>query len=505
MVRMGEEAIVPKVWDDVVTVMEEKLKDIEFSADDIQHDWRRPADSKRLERELFEKYGMFKDIILDPRFQYWKQFAEENVDFDPFLGDPLLPIATVVIVLFMLHKRVSNNVVALAAALLFNVNPFYVCLTLVGLWLLHKAKKPKHYRAVKSSAVPPDVATYAPVPFSATSAAALAAGTYDHILVGNDLATLYTAALLSRNGHKCVVVQPRGAPPARVRPEGAPYAVPTRNVVVSKVDRYQSLLDTVQLGLPSAARLPAGERVTFGPVGTPDDCFTHTVVRISSSSSSSGGRGGRGSSGGAGGSTWLLRAGDTSLAADLSSRLHTDKAALSVFFKSVLSAQAAVTAYLISKAGAAPVVPAPAAPAPAASAAFGPIDGTGLPGAASAISGAAAAAASGGTDGAIALESQVAKAEGMTQFMNLSTASIDMLLSRVPDVTDDVYSLLAAAAAAGAEECLPASDVSSLALAAALSNAEQAVFYPHGGYDAIEKVALLVAAFSPFLPKGVTH
>ena len=141
--------------------------------------------------------------------------------------------------------------------------------------------------------------------------------------------------------------------------------------------------------------------------------------------------------GGAGGSTWLLRAGETSLSTDLSWRLHTDKAAITVFFKSVASAQAAVTAYLISKAGAAPVAPAPAAAAPAAatpaadaSGAFGPIGGAiaaaSGAAAAAAASPAAAAAAAAGADGTVALDSQVAKAEGMTQFMNLSTASMEV-------------------------------------------------------------------------------
>jgi hypothetical protein len=35
---------------------------------------------------------------------------------------------------------------------------------------------------------------------------------YDHVLIGGDLGTLYTAALLSKNGHKCVVLQPTLSP-----------------------------------------------------------------------------------------------------------------------------------------------------------------------------------------------------------------------------------------------------------------------------------------------------
>lgn len=423
MVRLGDGN--PKIWNDMVEVMESKLKDIEFSGEDITFDWRRPADARRLDRELFEKYGLFKDIILDPRFQYWKQLAEENVDFSPLLGDPLMPVTTAVIILFMLNKRVSNSVMTLSAAFIFNVNPFYVCLVIFVLWYMNKMKKPKGYRSIKRSSVPKDVSTYSPVRYTRTSAAALTAGTYDHVLVGSDLATLYAAALLSRNGHRCCVLQPRGAAPNRVQAEGAPYPVPLRNPVVGKIERYQSLLDTVQVGVVRKA-----DRVTFSPVGTPEDCYTHTVLRIGGSSTTSSSSSKTRCAPGP--STWMLRAGEGSLVADLSSRLYADKAALTVFLKSVVAAQAAVTAYLISKTGpAAAFTPAPTT-APAA--------GGGLVGAVGKIctllgggGGGTAVSATGGAEAGggevpaqMVLDSPAMKAEGMGQFMNLSTTSVEL-------------------------------------------------------------------------------
>ena len=84
------------------------------------------------------------------------------------------------------------------------------------------------------------------------------------------------------------------------------------------------------------------------------------------------------------------------------------------------------------------------------------------------------------------MDSLVAKAEGMGQYMNLSTTAVEQLLTRIPDLDDRVYSALAGAAAAGGEEALSASDVTSLSLAHALCHSDQGVYYPHGGYDAIE-------------------
>ena len=89
------------------------------------------------------------------------------------------------------------------------------------------------------------------------------------------------------------------------------------------------------------------ERVTFSPVGTESDCYTHTVLRLSASSSSSSSK--IRNRAAPASSTWLLRTGDGSLASDLSARLHVDKAAMNVFLKSVVAAQGAVTPYLINK------------------------------------------------------------------------------------------------------------------------------------------------------------
>jgi hypothetical protein len=84
MVKLGE--VNPIIWDQIVEIMERKLKSIDFQGDDILDDWRVNAASRKLERELFEQYGFLKDIILHPTFQYCKQLYNEYVDFRLFLG-----------------------------------------------------------------------------------------------------------------------------------------------------------------------------------------------------------------------------------------------------------------------------------------------------------------------------------------------------------------------------------------------------------------------------------
>ena len=134
MVRLDE--IRPGVWDATVEVMEEALRDLEFDGDDIVYNWRKDANLKRRERELFEKYGFLKDVILNPTFQEWKQWFDEVWDrsapsLDVTLGDPIMPLATCIIVLFLLNNRVPRDVLVLAGGILFNVNHLRLCILLI--------------------------------------------------------------------------------------------------------------------------------------------------------------------------------------------------------------------------------------------------------------------------------------------------------------------------------------------------------------------------------------
>lgn len=201
MVHLGD--VNPSIWDQIIEIMEEKLKHLEFQEEDIILNWRIPADTKMLDRELYEKYGMFKDIILHPTFQYVKNFLEENVVFDLVLGDPIMPFATAVIILFMLHKRVSNNIILLIAAFIFNINPFYICSILI-LWYFTRSKKriPKLYKNNKVSPKRIRESVVSGMKIYDENNGIEKDVVYDHVLVGNDLSTLFTAALLSKNGHK---------------------------------------------------------------------------------------------------------------------------------------------------------------------------------------------------------------------------------------------------------------------------------------------------------------
>ncbi len=206
MVRLGE--VSPGVWDVVETFRG-------FTMDDVALNWRKAANMNKFDRELFERYGYFKDIILHSRFQQIKQYLFENVEFDfsLFLGDPLMPTATSIIILFMLNKRVSYVVLVMAGLFMFNVNALYVAVLIFVFWIFSKkVALPKGFREIKVSEG--DWKSY--VGDVLCGAGSAVDSSFDHVLIGGDIATLYTAALLSRNGHRCCVLQPVDGHPVQV-------------------------------------------------------------------------------------------------------------------------------------------------------------------------------------------------------------------------------------------------------------------------------------------------
>lgn len=271
MVHLGE--VSPRVCETIIEKVEDFLGNNELQDDMLEFNWRKSANRRKFDRELFEKYGYFKDIILNPKYQHAKQYLEENANFDVILGDPLLPTTTAVIVLFMLHKRVSNTAIGLAALFLFNVNPLYVCMAAALLWLLSGGKlSPKQYKRV-SKVVPSAkgaVSTSKSDELCIDQCNTTTMDTeYDHVLIGSDIGTLYTAALLSKNGHRCCVLKPASLGPlyevllsslhfindihpltmlhhicwcTQVHPVGAPCAAPIVNLSIGRIERYQVIV-----------------------------------------------------------------------------------------------------------------------------------------------------------------------------------------------------------------------------------------------------------------------
>jgi hypothetical protein len=100
----------------------------------------------------------------------------------------------------MMHRRVSNNILGLSAAFIFSINPFYVTMfVLISLAFSLNGNQPKQYNkyiSKKTEKIQQKTENRSEEVF-------------DHVIIGNDLGSFYTAALLSRNGHKVCLLQPQ--------------------------------------------------------------------------------------------------------------------------------------------------------------------------------------------------------------------------------------------------------------------------------------------------------
>lgn len=442
MVHLGE--VNPPIWDVIIEELTEKIDDFEEQdlLDTIEN-WRKYTNRRKFDRELFEKYGFMKDLILDSRFQMVKHYLEEHSNFDFIVGDPLLPISTAVIILFMLHKRVKNDVLVLASFFVFSINPFYVCiLAFIYCLFFTKKSKPKQYKPIKLSKTNKfnkDSSKLVRV-LSEENGEQPSTLEYDHILLGNDLGTLYTAALLAKNGHQCCVLQLKHGSPYEIFPEGAPCAAPIQHISVGKVERYQSLLDVAQSSL-------AGERVTFTPIGEERNGYTSSLIRLQHRAHSLLSTSKQGilhldtmqQVSNRNTSFIHLRVGEHSLAHDLCNTMNLDKTLLVAYFLKIKTAVHNLTTYLLSR-----IVP------------YSLFEST-----------------------------PIAKSDAFKQFSDLSTVCSDQVIYNSGLDNRDLFEALNSIAVVGAEEALSGGDCSGYALAHALNSSIEGVFYPIGGAQAI--------------------
>jgi hypothetical protein len=213
MVHLGE--VGPIIWDTVMDEMEKKLSDVGFKRKTATPDWRKLAHKRRFEREAFAKYGHFKDFVLHPKVQEMKQYIDDNAHFDKFvIGDPLMSITNSIILLYMVWQRLESSVVLLLAAFLFNLNPVYVSMVVFFMLFIKISKKPKGYVVPKT--VSKDSQSHKKKSVKDIQDNLKVSNQYDHILLGSDIGTLFTAAILAKCGHRCIVLQPDFGPTQQV-------------------------------------------------------------------------------------------------------------------------------------------------------------------------------------------------------------------------------------------------------------------------------------------------
>lgn len=207
------------------------------------------AHMNRIERELIERFGAFKNILTHP---HSRQAAGclGNIMTTRFIGDPILPTHTCIVLLFMAYQgKMPARSFVFLACFLFAVHPLLVVLGLFLLQIIHRRK----YELQGPTRRPCDERLI------------------DVLIYGGGLKGLYAGALLARAGCRVVVLVPHAKCDggATVCPEGSPCEFMLDRCEIGQIARYEALLSPC---------LHPSKPIVFEPVGSAQVGWVHGVV-----------------------------------------------------------------------------------------------------------------------------------------------------------------------------------------------------------------------------------
>ena len=166
----------------------------------------------------------------------------------------------------------DNFGLLLLSAFLFDINPLYVVVFSLIWKLLRKELSSKV--GIKSDVISVALSKKVDIEDGNTKRAD-PSREYDYVLIGNNIGTHFTAALLSKAGFSCCIVCcPLNYPPLEVHPMGWAAPIPIQYGRVTNVTLYQNLLDMAQ-------EIDPITRVIFKPIGSADSLHTHSVLHSS--------------------------------------------------------------------------------------------------------------------------------------------------------------------------------------------------------------------------------
>lgn len=207
------------------------------------------AHMNRIERELVERFGAFKNILTHP---YSRLVARclGTIMRTRFVSDPILPTHTCIVLLFMAYQgKMPTRRLFLLACFLFAVHPLLVVL---GLILLQNVYRQKYELQGPTHRLRDECLV-------------------DVLIYGGGLKGLYAGALLVRAGCRVIVLVPHtkcdGG--STVCPEGSPCEFVLDRCEIGQIARYEALL------LPC---LHPSKPIVFEPVGSAQAGWAHGVV-----------------------------------------------------------------------------------------------------------------------------------------------------------------------------------------------------------------------------------
>lgn len=265
----------------------------------MSNDWKIQAKAAKFERQLDEKYGVFRPFITNhPEVENFIKVVQRRHakgDFSPFRKKGKGPISQTssIMLLFMLQRNgVKWEPLMLAALfLLVGLQPWaLVTIVALGNQQLNK-RKSKPVGTMKSSLVPiqpyytemnndqkkSKLMTPVGSPLKDNEQVE---GKFDTIIVGAGPATLYTAALLSRAGRKVLVLshQDDASGCLVLKQENHKFSNIPFDVDSSNVSRLSKLQATLAPALCTTTDLQGGVR--FAKIGSAKDGHAFEILSI---------------------------------------------------------------------------------------------------------------------------------------------------------------------------------------------------------------------------------
>eukprot|EP00978_Attheya_sp_CCMP212_P024621 scaffold77679_cov48-Attheya_sp.AAC.2 len=277
----------------------------QFSAQ--TNEWKVHANAAKFERQLDEKYGIFRPFITNhPEVELFLRTTQRKYamgQFSPLRqGEPPLNRTTAIIMLFMMHRnKVRWEATALAALFfLVGLQPWALVLIVSLGYNRVQARKSLKIGCMEGKIVEPVEPYYketenegnmtteqrkqeflkTPVGTNLEKGTSLNGSDYDTMVLGSGADALYTAALLSRAGRTVLVLSPdedaSGCQMIQNDDKGfgsVPFDV--RDSTVTNVQRQQKLLAPA---LCTTTDLQGGVR--FAQIGTEADGFAFNILSI---------------------------------------------------------------------------------------------------------------------------------------------------------------------------------------------------------------------------------
>lgn len=238
------------------------------------------ASSSKFERELDEKYGTLKPLILHPTVQWLIAVVSQFYENFHLFGKRPLPLTASIMVGVMMvrSKQINLSHLVIAACFLLALHPLVVVIGgLLCIAVLHWPYKPRQY--VRREQREPLVggregrglATLADIYSSDLIGEP---GDYDVVVLGSNIAGLYTAAVLAKAGKRVLVLETyKRVGGTAVAPVGD-YEFEITSPAVGQLDSFAYLL--------AAGAHPSVPPLQWVPIGFADGnkSDVHAITQI---------------------------------------------------------------------------------------------------------------------------------------------------------------------------------------------------------------------------------